>query len=181
MLFILLPVICKERGSPFGAADNCRAYSLTYVSLSMAVSIRYCVFGSISSETIMNLKHSLWSTCHICMYNADRFYLYLVLCVQFSEDVFRWCTSRIRYRKHLHTEAADCRRMCRFNPRKTLQWIWLTWHKLEGHCSREFSFGFLVKQVDWIIQCDKFIGLYLSKGTSEGVTFLNTWISFSIL
>ncbi|KAJ4840997.1 hypothetical protein Tsubulata_042853 [Turnera subulata] len=35
--FIIVPAICKERGSPFGDAETCRAQGLAYVSLSMAV------------------------------------------------------------------------------------------------------------------------------------------------
>lgn len=37
MLLILLPAVCKERGSPFGAPDVCHAYGLEYASLSLAI------------------------------------------------------------------------------------------------------------------------------------------------
>lgn len=39
MLLIIVPAICKERGSPFGASDVCTTYGLAYASLSMAVSL----------------------------------------------------------------------------------------------------------------------------------------------
>ncbi|KAL2907149.1 Protein PIN-LIKES 4 [Bienertia sinuspersici] len=34
---ILVPAMCKEKGSPFGPTDVCETYALSYVSLSMAV------------------------------------------------------------------------------------------------------------------------------------------------
>ncbi|THU57428.1 hypothetical protein C4D60_Mb03t03430 [Musa balbisiana] len=37
MLLIIVPAICKERGSPFGASDVCTTYGLAYASLSMAL------------------------------------------------------------------------------------------------------------------------------------------------
>ncbi|URD93195.1 Membrane transport protein [Musa troglodytarum] len=37
MLLIIVPAICKERGSPFGAPDVCTTYGLAYSSLSMAI------------------------------------------------------------------------------------------------------------------------------------------------
>lgn len=37
MPIIILPAMCKEKGSPFGAADVCERYGLAYASLSMAV------------------------------------------------------------------------------------------------------------------------------------------------
>nr|XP_018678695.1 PREDICTED: protein PIN-LIKES 3-like isoform X1 [Musa acuminata subsp. malaccensis] len=37
MLLIIVPAICKERGSPFGASDVCTTYGLAYASLSMAI------------------------------------------------------------------------------------------------------------------------------------------------
>lgn len=39
MLLIIVPSICKEKGSPFGAPDVCHTYGLAYASLSMAVSL----------------------------------------------------------------------------------------------------------------------------------------------
>lgn len=38
MLLIIIPAVCKEKGSPFGNSDVCRSYGLAYASLSMAVS-----------------------------------------------------------------------------------------------------------------------------------------------
>ncbi|XP_026659697.2 protein PIN-LIKES 3-like isoform X2 [Phoenix dactylifera] len=37
MLLIIVPAICKEKGSPFGASDVCHTYGLAYASLSMAI------------------------------------------------------------------------------------------------------------------------------------------------
>ncbi|KAG9456617.1 hypothetical protein H6P81_001125 [Aristolochia fimbriata] len=37
LLLIIVPAICKEKASPFGAPDVCRTYGLAYVSLSMAI------------------------------------------------------------------------------------------------------------------------------------------------
>ncbi|CAB4278824.1 unnamed protein product [Prunus armeniaca] len=36
LLLIIVPAVCKEKGSPFGAPDVCRTYGLAYASLSMA-------------------------------------------------------------------------------------------------------------------------------------------------
>ncbi|XP_077215877.1 protein PIN-LIKES 1-like isoform X2 [Tasmannia lanceolata] len=37
MLLIIIPAICKEKGSPFGDPDVCHTYGMAYVSLSMAL------------------------------------------------------------------------------------------------------------------------------------------------
>ncbi|KAJ4811224.1 Auxin efflux carrier family protein [Rhynchospora pubera] len=37
LLLIIIPAICKEKGSPFGDHDRCRTYGLGYASLSMAL------------------------------------------------------------------------------------------------------------------------------------------------
>ncbi|XXG46324.1 hypothetical protein AAC387_Pa02g1194 [Persea americana] len=37
MPLIVIPAICKERGSPFGASAVCQTYGLAYTSLSMAI------------------------------------------------------------------------------------------------------------------------------------------------
>ncbi|XP_077215865.1 protein PIN-LIKES 1-like isoform X1 [Tasmannia lanceolata] len=37
MLLIIIPAICKEKGSPFGDPDVCHTYGMAYVSLSMAI------------------------------------------------------------------------------------------------------------------------------------------------
>ncbi|WMV56922.1 hypothetical protein MTR67_050307 [Solanum verrucosum] len=37
MLLIIIPAVCKEKGSPFGAPDICHTYGMGYASLSMAV------------------------------------------------------------------------------------------------------------------------------------------------
>ncbi|XP_028062722.1 protein PIN-LIKES 1-like isoform X3 [Camellia sinensis] len=36
---IIIPAICREKGSPFGAPDTCHIYGLAYASLSMAVPV----------------------------------------------------------------------------------------------------------------------------------------------
>ncbi|XP_062030022.1 protein PIN-LIKES 3-like isoform X2 [Rosa rugosa] len=41
MLLIIIPAVCEEKGSPFGAPDVCYAYGLAYASLSMAISVVY--------------------------------------------------------------------------------------------------------------------------------------------
>ncbi|KAL2907152.1 Protein PIN-LIKES 1 [Bienertia sinuspersici] len=38
---ILVPAMCKEKGSPFGPTDVCETYALSYVSLSMAIGAVY--------------------------------------------------------------------------------------------------------------------------------------------
>ncbi|KAL6655335.1 hypothetical protein ACP70R_006161 [Stipagrostis hirtigluma subsp. patula] len=37
IFFIIIPALCKEKGSPFGAPDVCQTYGLAYSSLSMAI------------------------------------------------------------------------------------------------------------------------------------------------
>ncbi|KAL9443858.1 hypothetical protein AB3S75_017104 [Citrus x aurantiifolia] len=41
MLFIIIPAICKERGSPFGDADACYRQGMAYSALSMAIGAIY--------------------------------------------------------------------------------------------------------------------------------------------
>ncbi|KAI5326991.1 hypothetical protein L3X38_026387 [Prunus dulcis] len=41
MLLIIVPAVCKEKGSPFGAPDVCHTYALAYASLSMAIGAMY--------------------------------------------------------------------------------------------------------------------------------------------
>lgn len=41
MLLIIVPAVCKEKGSPFGAPDVCHTYGMAYASLSMAVGAIY--------------------------------------------------------------------------------------------------------------------------------------------
>ncbi|KAM7513956.1 hypothetical protein LguiA_003539 [Lonicera macranthoides] len=41
MLLIIIPAVCKEKGSPFGAQDVCYNYGLAYASLSMAIGAIY--------------------------------------------------------------------------------------------------------------------------------------------
>lgn len=37
ILIIIIPAVCKEKGTPFGDADVCSTYAMAYASLSMAV------------------------------------------------------------------------------------------------------------------------------------------------
>ncbi|KAF5203418.1 Auxin efflux carrier-like protein [Thalictrum thalictroides] len=53
MLLIIIPAVCKEKGSPFGAPDTCHTFGMAYASLSMAIGAIY-----------------LWSY----VYNIVRFY-----------------------------------------------------------------------------------------------------------
>ncbi|KAJ7944012.1 Auxin efflux carrier family protein [Quillaja saponaria] len=41
IFFIIIPSICKDRGSPFGATDICNTHGLAYASLSMAIGTIY--------------------------------------------------------------------------------------------------------------------------------------------
>ncbi|KAM5574027.1 protein PIN-LIKES 3-like [Rosa sericea] len=41
MLLIIIPAVCKEKGSPFGAPDVCHTYGMAYASLSMATGAIY--------------------------------------------------------------------------------------------------------------------------------------------
>lgn len=41
MPLIIIPAVCKEKGSPFGSPDTCHTYGLAYVSLSMAVRLSF--------------------------------------------------------------------------------------------------------------------------------------------
>ncbi|KAH9694079.1 protein PIN-LIKES 1 [Citrus sinensis] len=41
MPLIIIPAVCKEKGSPFGSPDTCQTYGLAYASLSMAVGAIY--------------------------------------------------------------------------------------------------------------------------------------------
>lgn len=41
LIIIIIPAICREKGSPFGAADVCQAYGLSYSSLSLALGAIY--------------------------------------------------------------------------------------------------------------------------------------------
>ncbi|XP_043708622.1 protein PIN-LIKES 3-like [Telopea speciosissima] len=41
ILIIIIPAVCREKGSPFGAPDVCSTYGLSYSSLSMAIGAVY--------------------------------------------------------------------------------------------------------------------------------------------
>ncbi|PKI67321.1 hypothetical protein CRG98_012270 [Punica granatum] len=38
---IIVPAVCKEKGSPFGDPDVCQTYGLAYASLSMAIQLTF--------------------------------------------------------------------------------------------------------------------------------------------
>ncbi|TQE08772.1 hypothetical protein C1H46_005620 [Malus baccata] len=41
MLLVIVPAVCIEKGSPFGASDVCHMYAMGYASLSMAIGAVY--------------------------------------------------------------------------------------------------------------------------------------------
>ncbi|XP_062027558.1 protein PIN-LIKES 3-like isoform X2 [Rosa rugosa] len=41
LLLIIIPAVCKEKGSPFGVPDVCHTYGMAYASLSMAIGAIY--------------------------------------------------------------------------------------------------------------------------------------------
>ncbi|KAL7116414.1 hypothetical protein ACP275_03G003600 [Erythranthe tilingii] len=41
LLLIIIPAVCKEKGSPFGDPDVCQTYGMSYASLSMAIGAIY--------------------------------------------------------------------------------------------------------------------------------------------
>lgn len=62
---IIIPAICHEKGSPFGAADVCHTYGMVYASLSMAVCILFLPSSSYSNSQILiyTLYFSLYYDC----------------------------------------------------------------------------------------------------------------------
>ncbi|WVZ65413.1 hypothetical protein U9M48_014778 [Paspalum notatum var. saurae] len=56
IFLIIVPALCKEKGSPFGSADVCQTYGLAYSSLSLAIgavflwSIAYNIVRMTSSQ-----------------------------------------------------------------------------------------------------------------------------------
>ncbi|KAF2310807.1 hypothetical protein GH714_017402 [Hevea brasiliensis] len=64
MFLIMIPAVCKEKGSPFGAPDVCQSYGLAYVSFSMAIGAIYLwsyvyniVRASAAGTTIESTRH----------------------------------------------------------------------------------------------------------------------------
>ncbi|KAL9239354.1 hypothetical protein vseg_013687 [Gypsophila vaccaria] len=60
MPIIIIPAICRQHGSPFGAADVCSKYGLAYASLSMAIGSVYIwlyIYNivRISTENVMEI------------------------------------------------------------------------------------------------------------------------------
>lgn len=43
LLLIIIPAICKEKGTPFGDSQVCYDNGMAYVSLAMAVCIQICL------------------------------------------------------------------------------------------------------------------------------------------
>uniref|UniRef100_A0A0D9XF56 Uncharacterized protein n=1 Tax=Leersia perrieri TaxID=77586 RepID=A0A0D9XF56_9ORYZ len=62
IFLIIIPALCKEKGSPFGAPDVCQTYGLAYSSLSMALgaiflwSIAYNIMRATSTVTEGNAR-----------------------------------------------------------------------------------------------------------------------------
>ncbi|KAJ9166987.1 hypothetical protein P3X46_021675 [Hevea brasiliensis] len=61
MFLIMIPAVCKEKGSPFGAPDVCQSYGLAYVSLSMAIGAIYLwsyVYNIVRASAAGNTEES---------------------------------------------------------------------------------------------------------------------------
>ncbi|KAF9686565.1 hypothetical protein SADUNF_Sadunf02G0002400 [Salix dunnii] len=59
MFLIMIPAICKEKGSPFGSPDICETFGLGYVSLSMAIGAVYLwsyVFNIVRASSVPSDK-----------------------------------------------------------------------------------------------------------------------------
>ncbi|KAL9395334.1 hypothetical protein Peur_009587 [Populus x canadensis] len=59
MFLIMIPAICKEKGSPFGSPDICETFGLGYVSLSMAIGAVYLwsyVFNIVRASSFPSVK-----------------------------------------------------------------------------------------------------------------------------
>ncbi|KAL8088287.1 hypothetical protein AgCh_038170 [Apium graveolens] len=41
IVIIIIPAVCQKKGTPFGAADVCSTYAMSYASLSMAIGATY--------------------------------------------------------------------------------------------------------------------------------------------
>ncbi|KAL8529222.1 hypothetical protein ACS0TY_006600 [Phlomoides rotata] len=69
LLLIIIPAVCKERGSPFGDPDVCHTYGMAYASLSMATgaiflwSYVYNIVRVSSSRTSMEVEISDSPSC----------------------------------------------------------------------------------------------------------------------
>jgi hypothetical protein len=50
IFLIIIPALCKEKGSPFGAPDVCQTYGLAYSSLSLAVRPITLFFSTLSTS-----------------------------------------------------------------------------------------------------------------------------------
>jgi predicted permease len=67
MLLIIIPAVCKEKGSPFGDPDVCVPYGMAYASLSMAIGAIYLwsyVYNivRVSSESVRSKEPLLSSS-----------------------------------------------------------------------------------------------------------------------
>ncbi|KAL9225694.1 hypothetical protein vseg_001588 [Gypsophila vaccaria] len=61
MLFIIIPAVCKEKGTPFGAPDECHTFGMAYASLSMAIGAIYLwsyVYNMVRLCAIKNPKET---------------------------------------------------------------------------------------------------------------------------
>ncbi|EPS71464.1 hypothetical protein M569_03295, partial [Genlisea aurea] len=59
LLVIIIPAVCKERGSPFGNPEVCHTLGMAYASLSMAIGAIYLwsyVFNIVRASSSMNSK-----------------------------------------------------------------------------------------------------------------------------
>ncbi|KAJ4963422.1 hypothetical protein NE237_023361 [Protea cynaroides] len=58
ILVVIIPAVCREKGSPFGAPDVCSTYGLAYSSLSMAIGAIYLWSYVYNIVRISSKKHS---------------------------------------------------------------------------------------------------------------------------
>jgi hypothetical protein len=68
IILIIIPALCKEKGSPFGAPDVCQTYGLAYSSLSKAVRlITHTLFFSTLSTSGKPDHVCLWRKAILCI------------------------------------------------------------------------------------------------------------------
>lgn len=79
ILLIIIPAVCKEKGSPFGDSDRCTTYGMAYVSLSMAVCSLPLPINSIFISQICSYMFMLFS---------DWSHFFMVICVQYCSSFF---------------------------------------------------------------------------------------------
>ncbi|XP_038896957.1 protein PIN-LIKES 3-like [Benincasa hispida] len=64
ILLIIIPAVCKEKGSPFGDSDQCTTYGMAYVSLSMAIGAIFLwsyVYNIVRVSSMSHIKNSTFN------------------------------------------------------------------------------------------------------------------------